>query len=288
MSQLTENTTPTPATIQGAGVGLRACHYQHILQYRPEIPWFETLTDNYLVQGGPALQYLTAIREHYPMVLHGVSLSIGSVDPLNQTYLQGIKQLADRIEPAWISDHLCWSSTQGQYLPDLLPLPYTEEALDHVVTRIQQVQETLNSQILIENVSSYLQYECSEMTEWEFINTIAERADCYILLDVNNIYVSAHNHQFDPTIYLNHINTDRVKQFHLAGFTDKQDYLFDNHGAKVHEPVWDLYAQALQRFGNIPTVVEWDDTIPPFTVLEAEAKQAQTFMDQAEEALLCC
>ena len=265
--------------IRGAGVGLRSCHYDYILANQPAIPWFEVLADNYMVDGGSQLTYLDEILAHYPSVLHGVGLSLGSVDPLNQTYLQQLKKLVQRTKPTWLSDHLCWIGTKGQYLHDLLPLPYTDEALQHVAGRIRQVQDFLGQQILIENVSSYFEYNESAMPEWEFLNTLAEQADCAILLDINNIYVSAFNHDFSATTYIENISSARVKQFHLAGFADKRRYLFDSHGEIIHQPVWDLYQQALQRFGAVPTLIEWDENIPEFSVLQSEAAKAQTMMD---------
>jgi uncharacterized protein len=226
------------------------------------------------------ISYLAQIRQHYPMTLHGVGLSIGSTDPLNQSYLQKLKNLAVKIKPEYISDHLCWISVDDHYLHDLLPLPYTEEAVQHVVTRIQNIQDYLGQRILIENVSSYLEYKINEMSEWQFINTIAEQADCFILLDINNIYVSSKNHNFAPIEYLNHINPERVKQFHLAGYEDKGKYLFDTHSKPVHLAVWELYKIALQRFGPVPTSLEWDDHIPSFPELHAEAQKAEILMQE--------
>lgn len=266
--------------LQGVGVGLRSCHYQYILAHLPEVPWLEILSDNYLMSGGSDLQYLMAIRAHYPVAMHGVGLSIGSTDPLNRDYLNKLKQLANRVEPQLISDHLCWISVDGHYLHDLLPLPYTEEAITHVVARIKTIQDFLGQQILIENASSYMQYQQSEMTEWQFINEIATRADCFILLDVNNVYVSAHNHGFDPYEYIQEIKLDRVRQFHLAGYQDKQRYLFDTHNELVHQPVWDCYKAAVERFGSVPTLIEWDSDIPPFNVLQQEANKAQAIIDE--------
>jgi len=269
--------------IQGVGVGLRSCHYHYILEQRPPVAWFEALSDNYMVNGGVALRYLDAVREYYPMVLHGVGLSIGSTDPLNQDYLQKLKVLIDRVNPVWVSDHLCWIAVKGHYFHDLLPLPYTEEAIQHVADRIAKIQDYLDTQILIENVSSYFEYKKNDMTEWEFINAIAEKADCFILLDINNIYVSATNHDFDPHVYVNSIAPERVKQFHMAGFADKKRYLFDNHGDIIHQPVWDLYQVALKRFGPVPTLIEWDENIPKFPVLQAEADKAQALMNEIIE-----
>lgn len=261
--------------IQNVGLGFRSCHYSYIIENLPAVPWFEIITENYLGKQGVALKQLQTLREHYPLVFHGVSMSLGSTDPLNIEYLQQLKHLSAVIKPAYISDHLCWTSVNGEYFHELLPLPYTEEAINHVGARIQQVQDFLGQQILIENVSSYLNYSHSTMPEWEFINAIAETADCFILLDVNNIYVSAHNHGFDASFYINQINTSRVRQFHLAGFLDCGTHLLDTHGAYVHEKVWSLYETALQRFGAIPTLIEWDNDIPSFSELLNEAAKAQ-------------
>jgi uncharacterized protein len=259
----------------GFGLGLRPDHYEAILADRPDLDWFEIITENYLVAGGKPLYYLDRIREHYPMVMHGVSLSIGSTDPLDFTYLKAVKDLAERIEPVWISDHLCWTGVNGVNTHDLLPLPYTQEAVDHVVAHIQQVQEFLGRRILIENLSSYLTYVQSAMSEWEFLTAIATAADCYILLDVNNIYVSAFNHDFDAEDYLRGIPKERVKQIHLAGHANHGDYIIDTHDAPVIQPVWDLYARTLTHFGAVSTMIERDDNIPALPELLAEVNHAR-------------
>lgn len=259
----------------GFGLGLRKEHYQEILDTRPAVDWFEVLTENYLVPGGKPLYFLDRIREIYPLVMHGVSLSIGSSDPLNIDYLKQVKALAGRIEPHWISDHLCWTGLNGVNAHDLLPLPYTEEALMHVVGRIQQVQEFLDRRLLIENVSSYLTYTESAMTEWQFLSEIAARADCLILLDINNIHVSAMNHGFDPQDYLNAIPVNRVQQFHLAGHSTYEHYIIDTHDAPIIEAVWELYASARKRFGDVSTMIERDDNIPELEVLLAELDRAR-------------
>lgn len=265
--------------LQGVGVGLRACHYQYILQQQPQIPWFEVLSDNYLIAGGPELAYLKSIRENYPVAMHSVGMSLGSSDPLNWDYLTQLKQLAQMIQPQIISDHLCWISTDKNYLHELLPLPYIEEAIDHVSDRISKIQEFLGTRILIENVSSYLEYNSNAMPEWEFINAIANKADCWILLDVNNVYVSATNHHYNPLDFMQNINANRVKQYHLAGYTDKGKYLFDTHSEAIHAPVWDLFQQTLQLIGKRPTLIEWDGEIPKFTELQAECEQAQKIIE---------
>jgi uncharacterized protein len=266
--------------LEGVGVGLRSCHYNYILNNKPKIPWFEVLTDNYLLAGGPQLAYLEAIRANYPVAMHSVGMSIGSTDELNWNYLKKIKSLIDHINPTIVSDHLCWISIDGSYLHDLLPLPYIEEAIDHVVHRIEKIQEFLGTRILIENVSSYLEYKMSMMTEWEFLNTIANRADCWILLDVNNVYVSSSNHNEDPYQFIQNIDSKRVKQYHLAGFTNKEKYLFDTHSEPIHQSVWLLYQETLKRVGNKPTLIEWDGEIPKFTKLIEECRKAQIIMDK--------
>ena len=256
--------------LSGFGLGLRPQHYEAILESAEGIDWLEVITENYLVPGGKPLHFLERFRERFPLVMHGVSLSIGSSDPLDAAYLAQVRALAQRIEPAWISDHLCWTGVEGRNLHDLLPLPYTEEALAHVVDRVRQVQDALQRQILLENVSSYLTYRDSEMTEWEFLREVAQRADCALLLDINNIYVSSVNHGFDPARYLEAMPAARVRQFHLAGHSDLKGHLIDTHDHPVAPAVWDLYAQALQRFGAVPTMIERDDNIPPLAELQAE------------------
>jgi len=260
----------------GFGLGLRVDHYEAILAGHPHIDWFEALTENYLVAGGKPLDYLMRIRERYPMVLHGVSLSIGSTAALDRDYLRQVKALAARVEPAWISDHLCWTGVAGRNTHDLLPLPYTEEALANVVERVRCVQDILGRRILLENVSSYVAFRDSRLSEWEFLAEIARRADCLILLDVNNIYVSAVNHEFDPLEYLHAVPVERVQQIHLAGHEDHGDYLVDTHDHPVPDPVWQLYAQAVRRFGSVSTMIERDDHIPPLAELcdELEAARA--------------
>lgn len=251
----------------GFGIGLRAEHYPYILEHKPAVDWFEILSENYMVPGGKPLDYLDKIRTDYPMVMHGVSLSIGSTDPLDPDYLKSLKQLIQRVQPHWISDHLCWTGVNGTNSHDLLPLPYNEATVAHIVDRVGQVQDILGRRILLENLSSYVTYKSSEMTEWDFINEISRRADCHILLDLNNIYVSAHNHQFDPVDYLNGIDVDRVMQFHLAGHSYNGEMIIDTHDHDVCDPVWALYATSLKRFGAVSTMIERDDDIPEFTQL---------------------
>jgi uncharacterized protein (UPF0276 family) len=272
------------SSLSGFGLGLRREHYDAVLAGRYPVDWFEILTENYLVPGGRPLNYLERIRERFPVAMHGVSLSIGSTEPLNRRYLKELKALAARIEPAWVSDHLCWTGVDGVNLHDLMPLPYTEETIRHVVGRIATVQELLGRRILLENVSSYLTYRCSEMSEWEFLSAIANRADCDILLDVNNIYVSGMNHGFDPALYLDAVPLGRVKQIHLAGHRDCGRYLSDTHDAPVSEPVWALYERAVRRFGAVPTMIERDDNIPAIEDLVSELNRARRLARPLPEA----
>lgn len=259
----------------GFGLGLRPVHYEAIASGAPRIDWFEAVTENYLVPGGKPHAWLARIRASYPVVLHGVSMSIGSNDPLDRAYLADLKALAARIEPAWISDHLCWTGVGGRNLHDLMPLPFTEEALAHVADRVAQVQDVLGRRIALENVSSYVDFRNADMTEWEFLGALAVRADCDLLLDVNNIYVSAFNHGFDARAYLDAIPPARVRQFHLAGHEDCGTHLIDTHGQAVCAGVWDLYAHAVRRFGDVPTLIERDENIPPLAELEAELDLAR-------------
>ena len=267
----------------GFGLGLRTPHYDYVLENQPPVDWFEVLTENYLVPGGKPLWVLDQIRAHYPIVMHGVSLSIGSMDPLNADYLKQLKALTQRVEPAWISDHLCWTGVQGKNAHDLMPLPYTEEALQHVVDRVRQVQDYLGRQILLENVSSYVTYAQSAVPEWEFFINVAKQADCLMLLDINNIYVSAFNHGFDAETYLNAVPVERVQQFHLAGHTNLETHLIDTHDHPVCDPVWDLYRKAVQRFGQVSTMIERDDDIPEFDVLMAELAVAKRISLEVQE-----
>ncbi len=261
--------------LAGFGLGLRTPHYEAVLNEPHAIDWLEVITENYLVPGGKPLAYLERIRERFPLVMHGVSLSIGSTDPIDLGYLAGVRALAARIEPHWISDHLCWTGIEGRNLHDLLPLPYTEEALASVVARVGQIQDALGRQILLENVSSYLEFHESEMSEWEFLREVAERADCAILLDINNIYVSSVNHGFDALTYLRSMPKDRVRQLHLAGHSDLGGHLIDTHDHPIVEPVWNLYRAAVVQFGAVPTMIERDDNIPALGELVAELQIAR-------------
>lgn len=258
------------APFLGYGLGLRPTHYADFLAAPQAVDWLEIIAENYMIQGGKPLAMLDAIRADYPLAMHGVSMSIGSVQPLDQDYLKRLKAFAQRIEPQWISDHLCWTGVHGVNLHDLYPLPYTEEALKHVVGRIAEVQDLLGRRLVIENVSSYLSYADSVMSEWEFLAAIAEQADCLLLLDVNNIYVSSINHGFDPGDFIDHLPAGRIQQIHLAGHSNIGDFIIDTHDAPIIDPVFDLYAHACRRFGAVSTMIERDDKIPPLAELIAE------------------
>jgi uncharacterized protein (UPF0276 family) len=270
---------PSKPPFLGFGLGLRTEHYADVVERRPDIDWFEILTENYMVAGGKPLHYLDRIRADYPMVMHGVSLSIGSTEPLNLDYLRRLKDLIERVEPEWVSDHLCWTGLNGTNLHDLLPLPYTEEAIGHVAERVARVQDFLGRRILLENVSSYITYTQSVMTEWEFLTAVAERADCLVLLDINNIFVSSFNHGFDPLAYVHGVPRQRVYQFHLAGHTHTGNLIVDTHDQPVIDPVWDLYAEAVRRFGRVSTMIERDDHIPPLDELLAELDRARAIAE---------
>lgn len=263
----------------GFGLGLRTEHYNSILDSKPNIDWLEVISENYMVPGGKPLHFLDRIRAEYPVVMHGVSLSIGSTTAFDESYLRDLRKLADRIEPVWISDHLCWTGVHGQNMHDLLPLPYTEETAKHVAERVNIVQDYLGRRILLENVSSYASYVDSNMSEWEFISLICEKADCLLLLDVNNIYVSSYNHAFDAKAFIDGVPANRVQQIHLAGHHNHGDYIIDTHDAPVIDPVWELYEYALRRFGPVSTMIERDDQIPP---LEELVEELQVARDIAE------
>jgi uncharacterized protein (UPF0276 family) len=259
----------------GFGLGLRPPHYTAILETAPAVDWFEVITENYLVGGGRPLHFLDAIRARYPVVMHGVSLSIGSTAPLDLDYLAGVRRLAERCEPEWISDHLCWTGTNGTNLHDLLPLPYTTDALEHLTPRIDRVQELLGRPLVLENVSSYVSYTSSAMSEWEFLSALVQRTGCRLLLDVNNVYVSSRNHGFDAREFLDGVPVEAVQQLHLAGHLDLGTHVIDTHDAPVRDEVWDLYAHALRRFGPVSTLLERDDNIPPLAELVAELGRAR-------------
>lgn len=261
-------------TALGHGVGLRPRHYLEFLETKPDVAWVEAISENFMATGGRPLKVLEKVRADREVVLHGVSLSIGAAAPLDGQYLSGLKALVDRIQPAMVSDHLCWGTYGGRYAHDLLPMPFTEEAVEHVARRVSEVQERLGRQVMLENVSSYLTFKTSTMTEWEFLAQVATRADCGILLDINNVYVSARNHGFDAHAYLNGIPVERVGQFHLAGHLDRGDLLIDTHEGHVADPVWALYRKAVRRFGQVPSLVEWDTDVPDLPTLLAESRKA--------------
>jgi len=261
-------------TAEGSGIGLRAAHYRDLAARTPALGFLEVHSENFFGDGGPPLAWLARFREDYALSTHGVGLSLGSGDPLDTDHLRRLKRLVDRFQPSLVSEHLCWCGVDGRSLNDLLPLPYTEESLAHVVARIGEVQDYLGRSILVENVSSYLQFRSSTIPEWEFVAEVARRAGCGILLDVNNIYVNAVNHGFDANTFLAAIPVGSVGEIHLAGFEDTGEVLIDTHGAAVCDDVWNLYAKAVARFGPVPTLVEWDTDIPVLDVLLTEAAKA--------------
>jgi uncharacterized protein (UPF0276 family) len=265
----------------GVGVGLRTVHFGHILQNWPKVDWFEVLSENFLDTGGRPLHVLDRVAERYPVVLHGVSMSIGSTDPLDREYLRKLKALARRVNARWVSDHLCWTGVSGRNVHDLLPMPYTEEALAHTTKRVRQVSEILERPLILENPSSYVEFKDSSMPEWEFLSRLGRDADCGLLLDVNNVYVSSFNHDFDPNVYVDSIPADRVVQYHLAGHTHKGTHIVDTHSDHAVQEVWDLYGRSCRRTGNVATLYEWDENIPEFEVMHAEALKAGAFREQA-------
>lgn len=268
----------------GVGVGLRIQHYPHIFEAHPTVDWFEIISENFMSPGGRPLANLDRILDRYRVVQHGVSLSIGSTDPLDFEYLRRLKELVRKAGSPWVSDHLCWTGARGVNLHDLLPLPYTEEAVRHVATRARIAQDFLEVRLVLENVSSYLTYTTSEMTEWAFLSAVVEEADCGVLLDLNNIYVSSFNHGFDPEAYVDFVPASRIVQYHLAGHTHHGDYIIDTHSDHVIDPVWALYRRACERTGPVSTLVEWDADIPPFETLLAEAEKARAIRDEVARA----
>lgn len=264
----------------GYGLGLRSTYYQRILEQSPDVDWFEVVSENFMVQGGKALYYLDAIAERYPLVMHGVSLSIGGPHALDPDYLKQLKQLAERIKPAWISDHLCWSRGNAHQLHDLLPLPYTEESLDYIAVRVMQVQDVLQRPLVLENVSSYVRVAADDFTEWEFLAVLSRISGCELLLDVNNVYVSSRNHGFDPWTFISSLPVDKVRQLHLAGHSDYGDYVIDTHDHPVSDPVWALYQRTLEHFGPVATLLERDDHFPPFEELLGELQKARELGDK--------
>lgn len=270
--------------IAGVGVGFRAPHGDDVLRQKPAVGWFEILADNYMTDAETAHRQLTAVRENYPITLHSVGMSLGSVEPLDFDYLQGLKALTVRYESAWVSDHLCFVNVDGTYFHDLLPLPYTEEALHHTAARIRQVQDYLGQRILIENVSSYVSYRSSEMDEVEFLNGVAEEADCDILLDLNNLYVSAYNHRTDVNDLLRTVTTERVRQVHLGGFQQQDEYLVDTHSRPVSPVVWKLFADFAGCRPTMPVLIEWDNDLPDFASLLVQVRQAESILATGGQA----
>jgi len=266
---------PAPAQAR-VGFGLRVPHYDEILNHGLRADFAEAISENFLSRGGRAFSVLERVRADMPVALHGVSLSIGGMDPLSESYLAELAALATRIAACSVSDHLCFGTFGGHYAHDLWPLPYTEEALSHVVERVQRVQDRLGRRLLLENVSSYVEYRASTLTEWEFVSEVVTRADAGLLLDLNNVFVSAKNHEFSPLTYLRALPKERVQQIHLAGHSDAGSYLLDDHGSPVSAEVWRLYEESLELFGVVPTIVEWDERLPELSVLEAEADRART------------
>jgi len=265
-------------TDYGIGIGLRAPHYDHILSRKPVVDWFEIISENFMIDGGRPLHILDQILQQYKVVQHGVSMYFGSADKIDREHLRRLKRLVKRTNTPWLSDHLCWGSVDGRYTHDLLPMPYTFEAAKLTAQKIRDVRDFLEIPIAVENVSSYAEYHVSEMTEWEFLNEVVERADCGILLDVNNIYVSSRNHYFDPLTYINSVPADRVAQIHIAGHSKFQKYILDTHDHPVIDPVWRLYDRAIQRAGYTATLLEWDDSIPSFQEVHTEAMKANRFL----------
>ncbi len=259
----------------GYGLGLRSAYYQQILEDEPQVDWFEVVSENFMVQGGKALYYLDAIAERYPIVMHGVSLSIGGPHPLDHAYLAQLKALAARVRPAWVSDHLCWSRGNAHQLHDLLPLPYTEESLYYVAGRVREVQAVLERPLVLENVSSYVRAAADEFSEWEFLSALSQLSGCELLLDVNNVYVSSRNHGFDPWQFIQALPPQRVRQLHLAGHQDHGDYVIDTHDQPVCDPVWALYQRTLEHLGPVATLLERDDHFPPLEQLLAELDKAR-------------
>jgi uncharacterized protein (UPF0276 family) len=268
--------------LRGCGIGLRREHYQAVLTERPQVPWFEVITENFMVPGGRPLHVLERVRRDYEVALHGVSLSLGSAEPVDLHYLSRLKALVARVQPALVSDHLCWTSLAGHNSHDLLPLPFTEEAVRISAAKIRQVQEALGRRILVENISAYVEFRASAMTEWEFVSAVAQQADCHLLLDVNNLYVNSRNQGFDALRYLEGLPAGRVRQFHLAGHEDHGHLVVDTHDAPVCEAVWSLYRAAVERFGPVPTLLERDAHLPPLPELLAEARAAQAILEAGD------
>jgi uncharacterized protein len=271
-------------TDYGIGIGLRAPHYQHILTRKPVVDWFEIISENFMIDGGRPLHILDQILEQYRVVQHGVSMYFGSAERANRDHLRRLKELVKRTKTPWLTDHLCWGSVDGRYTHDLLPMPYTFEAARLTAQKVREVRDYLEVPIAVENVSSYAEFHVSEMTEWQFLTEVVERADCGILLDVNNIYVSSQNHNFDPFTYIQEIPAERVAQIHIAGHSKYRNYILDTHDHPVIDPVWKLYSAAIERAGHTATLLEWDDRIPSFQEVHDEALKANRFLASASLA----
>jgi uncharacterized protein (UPF0276 family) len=267
----------------GIGVGLRTVHFGHILRRRPAVDWFEVLSENFMDTGGQPLWVLDQVAERYPIALHGVSMSIGGSDPLDREYLRKLKALATRTRAHWVSDHLCWTGVAGRNVHDLLPMPYNEEALRHTAARVRQVSEILERPLVLENPSSYVEFASSTMTEWDFLSRLAAEADCGLLLDVNNVFVSSFNHGFDPRVYVDNVPADRVVQYHVAGHTHKGTHILDTHSDHAVAEVWELFSRSCRRTGNVSTLYEWDEDIPDFDVLHAEALKARAHREETAQ-----
>jgi uncharacterized protein len=272
----------TNFTDHGVGIGLRIPHYQHILERKPVVDWFEIISENYMVDGGRPLHVLDQILEKYHVVQHGVSMYFGNSQRPNRDHLRRLKALTKRTQTPWVSDHLCWGSVDGRYTHDLLPMPYTWEAVEAAARNIREVQDFIELPVAVENVSSYAEFHASEMSEWEFLCEVVERADCGILLDVNNIYVSSQNHTFDPLDYVNAVPADRVAQIHIAGHTRYERFILDTHDHAVCDPVWKIYKRAIERCGRTATLLEWDDKIPSFGEVHREALKATKYLPHAK------
>ncbi len=277
-------TSPTAGPIHGVGIGLRSQHYRYILANKPSTPWLEALTDNYMGDGGQPLGYLEQIRSLYPITFHGVGMSLGSPGAVNKAYLRRLKERIRQFEPVWVSDHTSWSACHRHNSNELLPLPYTEEGISHMAGKIAEAQDFLGERLLIENVSCYVEFRDSQMPEWEFINGIADEADCHILLDINNIYVNAFNNDCQADDFIQGISPERIREIHLAGYEDRKTHLLDTHGQEVHQPVWDLYLRAVERLGPIPTLIEWDTDVPEYPILQQQAGIAEGIISMSSKS----
>jgi uncharacterized protein (UPF0276 family) len=263
----------------GFGVGLRSAHFAYIEEHLPPVDWFEVIPENFMDSGGRSRAMLDLVAANYPVVVHGVSLSVGSTDPLDLGYVEKVKRLADEVDAVWVSDHVCWTGVLGLNTHDLVAIPFTEESLTHVVERVRIAQEVLERPLVLENPSTYVTYTASSMSEWEFLARMSEDADCGLLVDVNNVFVSSVNHDFDPVAYLEALPHERIVQMHLAGHTDKGTHIVDTHDRPVADAVWDLYAEAVGLTGEVSTLIEWDEQLPPFPEVHAEVLKARRYVE---------